>query len=67
MKVAQNSKKDASRLVRKLDQVIVAHREYFSDWRTHRWTEFETNHPVRVEPAPMVSEDVKSNSSEIDR
>jgi hypothetical protein len=41
MKVSQVAKKDTTRIVRKLEDVILQHREYFASWRSNRWSEFD--------------------------
>lgn len=41
MKVSQVAKKDTTRIVRKLEDVIIQHRDYFASWRSNRWSEFD--------------------------
>jgi hypothetical protein len=35
------TKKDTAAIVKKLENVILEHRSYFSDWRSSRWDEFD--------------------------
>ena len=41
MRLSQVKKKDTTKIVRKLEDVILEHRSYFASWRSSRWGEFD--------------------------
>lgn len=41
MATAQMKKKDTTKIVQKLEDVIIEHRSYFASWRSNKWAEFE--------------------------
>jgi len=49
MKASQDKKKDTIRVIHKLEDVILQHREYFATWRAHRWSEFDQSVKKREE------------------
>jgi len=48
MKLSQPSRNDTQRLVRRIDNVIIRHRDYFAAWRAERWNDFEKRNRDRL-------------------
>lgn len=41
MRLSQVKKRDTTKIVKKLEDVILEHRTYFASWRSSRWSEFD--------------------------